>query len=47
MVMKETRKWSENSREVDYLKHLSVEARMLSKTAYGKQDAKFLADLAG
>jgi len=39
--------WSENSREVDYLKHLSVDARVLSKTVFGKQNVKFLADSAG
>jgi hypothetical protein len=46
--MKETRKfWSENSREIDYLKHLEVGRRILSKTVFGKQHVKFLEDSAG
>jgi hypothetical protein len=46
--MKETRRhWSENSREIDYLKHLKVDRRMLSETVFGKRDVKFLADSAG
>jgi len=46
--MKETRKYrSENSRETDYLKHLEVDRRVLSKTVFGKQDVKLLADSAG
>jgi hypothetical protein len=46
--MTETRKyWSENSTEVVYLKDLSLDGRVLSKSVFGKQDVKFSADLAG
>jgi len=46
--MKEARKyWSENCREVDCLKYLSMDRRLLPKTVSGKQDVRLLADSAG
>ena len=48
MFMKGTRNyWSKKSREVDYLKELSVKVRVLWKSVFEKQYVKYLADSAG